>query len=285
MRRLTDEKVRPPASTDERLRALADLAAGLCACLREPEPGRRRGAIHALASRYEGLGIKPASLDAVAQRAGAELLRDAPIFGIGPAGSDLIVAVAAACQGQRESDAALQGPVSEPRGRPIPAAANATAGSSLERTAILNAGIQDITNSLASDCELNDILRMILETRGISFTRVLWRDPAVIHCGALAGRTSTRSRGFHIRSSSATRFTLRSAMARTSSSRTHRGSAEIKSAVVPEVVPARSLAFCCREEQPVGCSRRQQPPGALRFDTARLQHGGLRSKVLAEESA
>ena len=53
---------------------------------------------------------------------------------------------------------------------------------SAERSVILNAGIQDITNSLVGDCELNDILRMILETmyRGIGFTRVLLcvRDPA-----------------------------------------------------------------------------------------------------------
>jgi GAF domain-containing protein len=39
----------------------------------------------------------------------------------------------------------------------------------------MSAGIQDITNTLVGDFQLNDVLRMILETmyRGIGFTRVL----------------------------------------------------------------------------------------------------------------
>ena len=47
--------------------------------------------------------------------------------------------------------------------------------------AVLTAGIQDITNTLVSDYQLNDVLRIILETmyRGMGFTRVLLcvRDP------------------------------------------------------------------------------------------------------------
>ncbi|HYL19431.1 MAG TPA: GAF domain-containing protein, partial [Burkholderiales bacterium] len=53
----------------------------------------------------------------------------------------------------------------------------------------LTAGIQDITNTLVGNYELNDLLRIILETmyRGMGFTRVLLciRDPAA---KALRGR-------------------------------------------------------------------------------------------------
>jgi GAF domain-containing protein len=48
--------------------------------------------------------------------------------------------------------------------------------------ALLSAGIQDITNTLVGSFQLNDVLRMILETmyRAVGFTRVLLciRDPA-----------------------------------------------------------------------------------------------------------
>ena len=50
------------------------------------------------------------------------------------------------------------------------------------RAHMLSAGIQDITNTLAGDYQLNDVLRIILETmyRAIGFTRVMLctRDPA-----------------------------------------------------------------------------------------------------------
>lgn len=47
-------------------------------------------------------------------------------------------------------------------------------GRSIE-PAVLSAGIQDITNTMVSDYDLNDLLRMILETiyRGMPFSRVL----------------------------------------------------------------------------------------------------------------
>jgi len=46
---------------------------------------------------------------------------------------------------------------------------------------VLSAGIQDITNSLVDNCNLSDLLRIILETmyRGMGFARVMlfMRDP------------------------------------------------------------------------------------------------------------
>jgi len=55
--------------------------------------------------------------------------------------------------------------------------------------AILSAGIQDITNTLVSEYQLNDLLNMIMETmfRGMGFARVLLavRD---VRSGVIAGR-------------------------------------------------------------------------------------------------
>jgi hypothetical protein len=124
-------------------------------------------------------------LDTVAQRAGAELVRDTIMFGIAPAGSELVATLTAACQAHKREESIGGAPPPATGGdqdAPQAGPETANAPSHAERSAILNAGIQDITNSLVGDCELNDILRMILETmyRGIGFTRVLLcvRDPA-----------------------------------------------------------------------------------------------------------
>jgi hypothetical protein len=184
MRRVTDAKVRRPASTDEHLQMVADLAAELCACLRAPDAERRAGRIATLASRYESLGIAPPLLDAVVRNAATELARDAAMFGVSPAGSELLAGLSQACHlAEREDAAGSDAPpgAERPADTPAEPAAGAARGSA-ERSAILNAGIQDITNSLVGDYELNDILRMILETmyRGVGFTRVLLcvRDPS-----------------------------------------------------------------------------------------------------------
>ena len=60
-------------------------------------------------------------------------------------------------------------------------AGTAPAASTADSAATLTAGIQDITNTLVGDFNLNDVLRIILETmyRGMGFSQVLLctRDP------------------------------------------------------------------------------------------------------------
>ena len=58
---------------------------------------------------------------------------------------------------------------------PRPGAVSAAAGGSSSREGMLAAGISDITNTLAGNYDLNDVLRIILETmfRAIGFTRVI----------------------------------------------------------------------------------------------------------------
>ena len=76
----------------------------------------------------------------------------------------------------------------------------------VNRQAVLTAGVQDITQALAGDYNLNDVLRIILETmyRGMGFARVLLllRDPAENSLKARAGfGTGTEqlvARGFAI---------------------------------------------------------------------------------------
>jgi serine/threonine protein kinase len=172
MRHVTDEKVKRPASREERLRLVAGLSTGLCGAVREPSAERRRARMSALAARYEGLGINDKLLGGVVEASVAEMLKDASVLGVTKGGSALLAGLAEAAR-PRASAPSNAAPASAPA--PAAAASAGAQASAGERSALLNAGIQDITNSLVGDFELNDILRMILETmyRGIGFTRVL----------------------------------------------------------------------------------------------------------------
>jgi HD-like signal output (HDOD) protein len=174
MRTVNEDKVRRPANREDGLRVVANLSAELCSALREPLAERRQAHMSQLGARYEVLGIDRKVLARVAEASLAELMKDATTLGVTKAGSPLLTGLAEAARSTGgEASCASQ-----------PAAASTAAAhpGGSERSALLNAGIQDITNSLVGDFQLNDVLRMILETmyRGIGFTRVLLcvRDPA-----------------------------------------------------------------------------------------------------------
>jgi hypothetical protein len=150
-----------------------------------------------LHTRYSGLGVDTKLIDNVTRAAIGELAKDAVIFGI-PSGSSPLIGHLDNITRQSRSPHASQRDTLARAVDHVTLAADGTAGSagatrdvrsSVERSAILSAGIQDITNSLVGEFQLNDVLRMILETmyRGIGFTRVILcvRDPAA---HALKGR-------------------------------------------------------------------------------------------------
>jgi serine/threonine protein kinase len=172
MRREPEEKVRRPASREERLRVVASLATELCATCREPLAKRRQAGIDTILGRYQGVGIDRKLLDSAVEASIADLLSDLAVLGVAKGGSEFVAALASS---RDAGDAAAPAPAP-------PAAAAQPAVDAAHRSALLSAGIQDITNSLVGEYQLNDILRMILETmyRGIGFTRVLLcvRDPA-----------------------------------------------------------------------------------------------------------
>jgi serine/threonine protein kinase len=175
MRQVTEETVARPATREERLRVISDLSSALCGALREPAPERRAERMRTLATRYQGLGINEKLLASVVESSVAELIKDASTLGVAKGGSPLLATLAEAGRA-----ASPQTPATPPAER-----AGAGPGANADRSALMSAGIQDITNTLVGDFQLNDVLRMILETmyRGIGFTRVLLciRDPAS-HC-------------------------------------------------------------------------------------------------------
>jgi serine/threonine protein kinase len=196
LRRVTDEPVRKPQTDEQRLRVLAELASATTDCMRETDPARRRTRLAALAAQFgEGLGVSETVLIDATKSAAQALSVDSGLLNFTPAQSGLYAALRDWSRPQAAPSETSQ-PVdtldsmlaqttlvqAAPEGAgPAPA--------SLDSQAILTAGIQDITNTLVGSYQLNDLLRMILETmyRGMGFTRVLLcvRDPA--H-NALRGR-------------------------------------------------------------------------------------------------
>jgi HD-like signal output (HDOD) protein len=185
MQQLASDQPYCPHTDEQRLRALAALSTGMARALRERDTTRQGAEIARLAANLgQGLGVSEAQLLAAARAAAEQLAGDAALADLKPSGNPLYRTIvdwarkegganAGAPAGENTSDA-LAGAV-VPDEPAAPAAG-------VQAQAVLTAGIQDITNTLAGDFQLNDVLRMILETmyRAVGFTRVLLcvRDPA-----------------------------------------------------------------------------------------------------------
>jgi serine/threonine protein kinase len=192
MRQLPADKPYRPRTDEQRLRSLAALSTGMTRALREHDPAKQRAHITRLAANLgEGLGISEQQLIGAARAAAEHLATDSALADIKPAGSPLYKAIVdwarreggagVGTRADEDVQVALAGAVV------LDTPAAPTGGA--EAQAVLTAGIQDITNTLAGNFQLNDVLRMILETmyRAVGFTRVLLcvRDPA---SNALRGR-------------------------------------------------------------------------------------------------
>jgi hypothetical protein len=134
------------------------------------------------------LGISESQLTGAAQGAAEALSRDSVLADLKPGSSPLFRSLTEWAQGESaQSD--NQAGASDVPAALSEATLSSPAGPGLEQTdsaatrqAVLAAGIQDITNTLAGNFQLNDVLRMILETmyRAVGFSRVLLciRDPS-----------------------------------------------------------------------------------------------------------
>ncbi|HKO89277.1 MAG TPA: protein kinase [Burkholderiales bacterium] len=179
------------------LRALAALSNDLCEVVAHVVEADRPAELRNLASKYPGLNLDETALQKLIAESTVEVAKDSMQIGIGGDKSRFL-ANAKEASGQHLPDEEELAPSDEPDtmdtivlGNTLAEdASTATHGSIGEtparptpeqRRGLLAAGVQDITNALVGDFELNDVLRIILETmyRAIGFTRVLLlvRDP------------------------------------------------------------------------------------------------------------
>ena len=180
-----------PTNEEQRLCALSGLSTRLADAVRLPAGGERDAALARLARKYgDALGVNAQQLGAAIKRAARTFVEEARSLDL-PIGSGDFVqklriidgapplaepAEGAAYMASLETTGdILAQTVLNTRPLDVASPGSAAGASTPSREGMLAAGISDITNTLAGNYDLNDVLRIILETmyRAIGFTRVI----------------------------------------------------------------------------------------------------------------
>ncbi|HUL92225.1 MAG TPA: protein kinase [Burkholderiales bacterium] len=194
MRPLGEEAVGRAAFEADKLRVIAAAANDLCDTVRAGTPKERAARLDAVTRKFgAGAGVTQMNAREAIKSSFEALSSESAVLGAGAAIAPVL---------ERAKDWNAAGSTA-PQGQPAPANDEATQtvinaaqfpdadvtqhlqpggfAAAANRSAVLSAGVQDITNVLAGDFQLNDVLRIILETmyRAIGFKRVLLcvRDP------------------------------------------------------------------------------------------------------------
>jgi serine/threonine protein kinase len=186
-----------PANEEQRLCALSGLATRLADAVKLPAGVERDAALARLESKYgNALGINTRQMGQVLKRAASTFVAEAKSLNLATGSGDFMQklrlldgakpdaatdarpgsAVSGMAPGSRtESDMLAETVLNTRPSLPRPGSAPGAAAGGASREGMLAAGISDITNTLAGDYDLNDVLRIILETmyRAIGFTRVV----------------------------------------------------------------------------------------------------------------
>ncbi len=171
-----EAQARKSANDGDRLQMLSQLTSNVCDLIRDVPADRRRARLKALATRYgTSLGFTAPQLEAAVRSAVEEVAHNAP-------GLDLVVGTSSfmreamrTCNPDAIDPSGADEPASSALANTVLKAPTDAATQPAQRHLLLAVGIQDISQSLVGDYQLNDILRVILETMylGMGFTRVL----------------------------------------------------------------------------------------------------------------
>jgi serine/threonine protein kinase len=179
------QKVRNPA---DKLKLAANLASELCRVASATSPARKTAELEHLIRDFSGLDLGKRQFETVVEGSVAQFLAESGLFVTDPAKSRIFKSIkqwsgnsaeeAVGDEGitlldarQTEADA---GTVEYFMTQTTMLAAEKPVDHA-DAAATLTAGIQDITNALVGEYNLNDVLRIILETmyRGMGFSQVL----------------------------------------------------------------------------------------------------------------
>ncbi|MBB5019999.1 serine/threonine protein kinase [Chitinivorax tropicus] len=174
------DKLKAPKTATERMRAVSGLANQLTLMATGDLPANERSkALAGLADRFSAaVPLSSGDMTRLVDETIKEFLREASMFGISTNQSESLrrakqwVGGAADRSAEPSGADALDDPFAS---ADVMADADADDTQVHDAKAVLSAGIQDITNSLVEQYQLNDLLRIILETmyRGMGFDRVL----------------------------------------------------------------------------------------------------------------
>jgi HD-like signal output (HDOD) protein len=201
MRRIDGKVSSRPVADDEKLRVVADLSNSLAHVVRTAGEHERGARLAALVEKFgAGTGISQKRLTDAVNGSMGRLLHDAGVLGLSAATSPVIAnakkwSQPASPAAKADPIAAIVSSAALPTTDPAGAASqHPEPVTEVNRQALLTAGVQDITTTLVGTYELNDVLRMVLETmyRAMGFARVLLFVSE-------AGRTGLRCRfGFGV---------------------------------------------------------------------------------------
>ncbi|MGL5986549.1 MAG: protein kinase domain-containing protein [Burkholderiales bacterium] len=177
MQFVRDEKVRKPQTGNERLRLVTSLSSELTQLAAGGSGADRGQKLSVLAHRYgSALPLNESELTRLVDEAIREFAKEASVYGVNASRSE-VLRNARQWAGMDTSNASatpdtLDREFEQTR---VMEAQAASPIDPLDRKTVLSAGIQDITNTLVDNYNLNDLLRIILETmfRGMGFDRVL----------------------------------------------------------------------------------------------------------------
>ena len=175
MARLPDERVKKPQTGIDRLKVVSGLAGDLVQLAASGETAERGRQLAVLAQRYgPALPFSESDLKRLVDEAVQEFAREAAIYGVNAARSEVLRNArqwAGLDQTSTGGDT-LDQQFEQTR---VMEAQAASPMDPQDRKTVLSAGIQDITNTLVENYNLNDLLRIILETmyRGMGFDRVV----------------------------------------------------------------------------------------------------------------
>jgi serine/threonine protein kinase len=169
---------RPPADTEERLRWLCLASNEMADAFLHKEGEALARELAHLSARYaHGLGLDGKHIQTVALAAREKLAQTAEAMGVQVASDSPAARLLRPAPNKPVPRDSLQ-PLeltATPPDAPANPGTEATAMPHAVSAELLATGIQDITNAMVEDVELNDVLRMVLETmyRALGFRRVL----------------------------------------------------------------------------------------------------------------
>jgi serine/threonine protein kinase len=218
MRHLPDGPIRKPATRDEALRLMAGFSNELCDMIAGGAPEERAKAIQAVTDRFgASMQMNDQQFEEAIENSSTALTQVASILHVNLKQSPFARQVQAFVAAPAESSAADIAKAAE-EATLVSTVLGGTAVLGVEdevpdegvadvpedAQSVLTAGIQDISNSLVDDFQLNDVLRITLETmyRAMGFQRVLLclRDAKTEQMTGRFGfgpDTNDIARGFH----------------------------------------------------------------------------------------
>jgi serine/threonine protein kinase len=182
MERLPEgEPVKKPKNETEQMRATVNMANDLCVIAAGSAQGEKSQALNRLRLRYQAaLDVPEHKLNAALESGLQELTRRAMTLEINTARSPLVKKVR---EWSGQAIDTLKEGTPKPDGmngvHGIEAAVEGESAEAEQRRAdpetVMGAGIQDVTNTLVEDYNLNDVLLMVLETiyRGLGFKHAI----------------------------------------------------------------------------------------------------------------